>query len=85
MPPLVTGLKVVSLTGGEPLLDVDRLVEVISMRTAPVIPFIRTGTNGFLFAHPEKVDFDDKIGRLVDRLAVHAPSQFLDQSGFSGG
>ncbi|MEW6076885.1 MAG: radical SAM protein [Thermodesulfobacteriota bacterium] len=37
----------VSFTGGEPLLRLDDLAEMISHAGAVGIPFIRTGTNGF--------------------------------------
>ena len=64
------GIKAISFTGGEPLLDVDHLIELIHRAGDAGIPFIRTGTNGFVFRHPERADFNDRIARLADRLAA---------------
>lgn len=63
------GVQALSFTGGEPLLEVDRLVELIRHAGAAGIPFIRTGTNGYLFANPEKPGFYSRINRLVEKLA----------------
>lgn len=63
------GVRAISFTGGEPLLDVARLVELIRHAGAAGIPFIRTGTNGFMFAHPEKKGFGGRVGRLAEQLA----------------
>ena len=64
------GVQAISFTGGEPLLDLTRLVELINHAGYAGIPFIRTGTNGFLFRHPEKKHFEDRVARLVERLAA---------------
>lgn len=63
------GFQAISFTGGEPLLDIDRLIGLIRYAGDAGIPFIRTGTNGFIFRHPEQADFTDRISRLVERLA----------------
>jgi MoaA/NifB/PqqE/SkfB family radical SAM enzyme len=63
------GIQVISLTGGEPLLDINRLVKVIRYAGKAGISFIRTGTNGFLFSGHEKKDFEDRISRIVAQLA----------------
>lgn len=63
------GVQAISFTGGEPLLDVDRLVEMIRWAGAAGIPFIRTGTNGYMFAHPEKPGFRSRVARLAEKLA----------------
>lgn len=64
------GVQAISFTGGEPLLDVDRLVELIDHAGAADIPFIRTGTNGFMFANPDRKGFGRRVSRLVERLAA---------------
>jgi MoaA/NifB/PqqE/SkfB family radical SAM enzyme len=64
------GIKAISFTGGEPLLDVDHLIELINRAGEAGIPYIRTGTNGFIFHHPERTDFYDRVARLADRLAA---------------
>jgi MoaA/NifB/PqqE/SkfB family radical SAM enzyme len=63
------GVQAISFTGGEPLLDLPRLVELIRYAGDAGIPYIRTGTNGFMFRHPEKPDFSNRVSRLVDQLA----------------
>ena len=63
------GVQAISFTGGEPLMDIDRLIPLIWHAGRAGIPYIRTGTNGYLFAHPEKKGFEDRIARLAERLA----------------
>ena len=63
------GIQVISFTGGEPLLDISRLVEVIRYAGKAGIPFIRTGTNGFLFRHHKNKDFKERISRIAGQLA----------------
>jgi MoaA/NifB/PqqE/SkfB family radical SAM enzyme len=63
------GVQAISFTGGEPLLDSPRLAKLIRHAGQAGIEYIRTGTNGFLFAHPEKSGFEARVGRLVERLA----------------
>jgi uncharacterized Fe-S cluster-containing radical SAM superfamily protein len=64
------GIQAVSFTGGEPLLFLDDVLELIDYAGARGIPYIRTGTNGFLFRGAEQSDFGDRIKRLADRLAA---------------
>jgi MoaA/NifB/PqqE/SkfB family radical SAM enzyme len=64
------GVRVLSFTGGEPLLHLDVLVELIDYAGSIGIPFVRTGTNGFLFRHSHKPDFKDRINRLAQRLSA---------------
>lgn len=64
------GVQAVSFTGGEPLLMLDDLVEWITYAGKIGIPFIRTGTNGFLFCGSDRPGFMDRIQRLVERLAA---------------
>jgi MoaA/NifB/PqqE/SkfB family radical SAM enzyme len=63
------GFQAISFTGGEPLLDVHRLVDLIKHAGKAGIPFIRTGTNGFLFAKQDKDKLDEQIKRIVNLLA----------------
>lgn len=64
------GIQAVSFTGGEPLLMLDDLIQWISYAGRVGIPFIRTGTNGFLFRGWDRPDFTDRIQRLAERLAA---------------
>jgi MoaA/NifB/PqqE/SkfB family radical SAM enzyme len=63
------GFQVISFTGGEPMLDFNRLVELIRYAGNAGIPFIRTGTNGFLFKNSKIKDYEDRVAGMVDRLA----------------
>ena len=63
-------VEAVSFTGGEPLLLMDDLVAMLDYAGAAGIPYIRTGTNGFVFRHAERHDFDDRMHRLAARLAA---------------
>lgn len=62
-------IKAISFTGGEPLLHFEMLCELIDHAWDLGIPYIRSGTNGFVFKHPERYDFKSRVERLVDRLA----------------
>jgi MoaA/NifB/PqqE/SkfB family radical SAM enzyme len=63
------GIRVVSFTGGEPLLMIDELVALIKHAAAAGIDYIRTGTNGFYFARPDRPSFDLRINKLAEKLA----------------
>jgi MoaA/NifB/PqqE/SkfB family radical SAM enzyme len=63
------GVQALSFTGGEPLLFLDDLIDMMTYAGKIGIPFVRTGTNGFLLRHSDKPDFDDRIKRLAERLA----------------
>lgn len=63
------GIKAISFTGGEPFLDTGRLLTLIRHAGDAGIPFIRTGTNGFIFRRPQQAGFEDRISRLAERLA----------------
>ena len=62
------GMQAVSFTGGEPLLDLPRLTGMIRRAKKLGIPYIRTGTNGFVFRRHEAPDFADRMRRLADEL-----------------
>jgi len=63
------GVQALSFTGGEPMLFPDDLIDLMTYAGKIGIPFVRTGTNGFLLRHSHKPDFEDRIKRLTDRLA----------------
>lgn len=63
------GIKIVSFTGGEPLLFLNELIQLINYAGRAGIPNIRTGTNGFIFADAKAPLFQSKIERLAERLA----------------
>jgi hypothetical protein len=64
------GIEAVSFTGGEPLLLLEDLVTMLDYAGTAGIPYIRTGTNGFVFRHPGRPDFDARTHRLAARLAA---------------
>lgn len=63
------GFEAVSFTGGEPLLMIDALVDLIRHAGKAGIRYIRTGTNGFLFQRSDHPDFGDRISKLAEVLA----------------
>ncbi len=64
------GVQAVSFTGGEPLLYLDPVMELISHAGRAGIPYIRTGTNGFLFCGSRQPGFRDRIKAMADKLAA---------------
>lgn len=62
------GMQAVSFTGGEPLLDLPRLAGMVRRAKKLGIPYIRTGTNGFIFQRHEAPDFGDRMRRTADEL-----------------
>ncbi len=63
------GVQFISFTGGEPLLFCDDLISLIEHAGQAGIPFIRTGTNGYLFRYNGQPDFEDKMHRLAEKLS----------------
>jgi len=64
------GFRAVSFTGGEPFLFLEQLAELITHARSVGIEYIRTGTNGFLFANPDSPHFDSRVKRAVETLAA---------------
>ncbi len=62
-------MEVLSLTGGEPLLELDRLVELIRHAGRVGIKYIRTGTNGFVFCGNGNPLSADRTTLLAETLA----------------
>ena len=63
------GIQVLSFTGGEPLLVLDRLVDLINYAGCRGINYIRTGTNGFQFCGAEKPGFERRVHAIAAKLA----------------
>ncbi len=63
------GVTALSLTGGEPLLFLDQIVELIRYARDAGITYTRTGTNGFLFMNHDSPDFDRRVSRIAETLA----------------
>lgn len=64
------GMRMVSFTGGEPLLLLDDLIELLDHAGKVGFRYIRTGTNGFLFRNHEDPRFSDHVHKLAQRLAA---------------
>jgi hypothetical protein len=58
----------ISFTGGEPLLFLDDLAEMIHYANQAGIPMIRTGTNGFIFKNSDERAFTSRMQRIAKKL-----------------
>lgn len=65
-----SGISALSITGGEPFLCQKELVALIRHAGQAGIPYIRTGTNGFLFMGHDRPDFVGRVAELADTLAA---------------
>jgi len=59
----------ISFTGGEPFIYKKQLISLMKYASYNNIPYIRTGTNGFMFMDHESPDFLDKTKAFVEELA----------------
>lgn len=64
------GIRSLSFTGGEPLLFLDDIIELTHHATSAGIPYVRTGTNGFIFNNSESPGYRDKIVKIAEKLAA---------------
>lgn len=62
-------MEAIAFAGGEPFLYLDRVIELARHAGAAGIPYIRTGTNGFMFAGIQSARFDAEIHKMVEQLA----------------
>ncbi len=67
---VANNMQAVSFTGGEPFVVQKQLIECIDLAGRAGIPFIRTGTNGFMFAGHDKPDFKSSMHNLAEKLAA---------------
>ena len=68
-PPLKGASSHCPSPGGEPLLFLDEIIELIDHATGAGIPYVRTGTNGFLFMNSDRPDFERRLNAIAERLA----------------
>ncbi len=61
-------IQSISFTGGEPLLFLDDLTELIEYAKQAGILFVRTGTNGFVFMNPGKNGFYRRLKKTARKL-----------------
>jgi uncharacterized Fe-S cluster-containing radical SAM superfamily protein len=62
------GVMSVSITGGEPLLYSEQVLDLLAHARSLGIRYTRTGTNGFLFQRADASDFHRRVARLAVRL-----------------
>ncbi len=62
-------IQALSFTGGEPFLFRNELIELIQYASDKKIPFIRTGTNGYLFTNWQNPEFVYEIHDLAEKLS----------------
>ncbi len=63
------GVQALSITGGEPLLHLDDICELMNYAKTAGIKYTRTGTNGFFLRAPDQPGFTEKLKRNVEKLA----------------
>lgn len=63
------GVAAVSFTGGEPMLYLNELAELMRYAGSAGIEYIRTGTNGFFFVGSDKPGFERRIHTIAQTLA----------------
>jgi MoaA/NifB/PqqE/SkfB family radical SAM enzyme len=63
-------VQALSFTGGEPLLFFDDLIDLIHYADRSGIPYIRTGTNGFLFKNGNSSDFMSRVQPVIEQLST---------------
>jgi MoaA/NifB/PqqE/SkfB family radical SAM enzyme len=64
------GFSIVSFTGGEPLLHPELLISLLQYAGQLGMRFLRTGTNGFLFARSEDADYASRLEQTINNLAA---------------
>lgn len=62
------GVKAISFTGGEPFLYFDEIVSLLKYARDAGITYTRTGTNGFMFAESDSVDYRSRITKIAESL-----------------
>lgn len=62
-------IQALSFTGGEPFLYQEDLLSLLIYASQLGIPYLRTGTNGFMFSQSEDSHFEDKIHRFAEELS----------------
>ncbi len=62
------GMESLSITGGEPLLYGEEVIQLLRYARKAGIRYTRTGTNGFLFANHSQPGFEKKVSSLAEKL-----------------
>lgn len=62
-------IQALSITGGEPLLMLDTVAELLRYAGKVGIRYLRTGTNGYFFRDPDAKNFLSRVQRVANTLA----------------
>jgi MoaA/NifB/PqqE/SkfB family radical SAM enzyme len=66
------GVEAVSFTGGEPFINIPEILELLDYAKDLKIPYLRSGTNGYMFAPGGKAAGPDRLIPFVE-LLVKSP------------
>jgi MoaA/NifB/PqqE/SkfB family radical SAM enzyme len=64
------GVEAVSLTGGEPFLGMEKILELLDYGVRRGIPYMRSGTNGYMFARYGRAAGTEEADRFAQNLAA---------------
>jgi MoaA/NifB/PqqE/SkfB family radical SAM enzyme len=64
------GINAVSLTGGEPFIHIDLILELLDYGARRGIRYLRSGTNGYMFAPGGKPAETGELARFAQALAA---------------
>jgi MoaA/NifB/PqqE/SkfB family radical SAM enzyme len=62
------GVEAVSFTGGEPFINIPEIISLLDYAGNLNIPYLRSGTNGYMFSSGGKAAGLDKLIRFVESL-----------------
>jgi MoaA/NifB/PqqE/SkfB family radical SAM enzyme len=62
-------IQAVSLTGGEPFIDISETLALLDYAASLGIPYLRSGTNGYMFASGKEAAGPDNLIPFADALA----------------
>ncbi|MDR3144791.1 MAG: radical SAM protein [Treponema sp.] len=62
------GVEAVSFTGGEPFINIPEILSLLDYDGGLRIPYLRSGTNGYMFAPGGKAAAPDRLILLVESL-----------------
>jgi MoaA/NifB/PqqE/SkfB family radical SAM enzyme len=63
-----TGVEAVSFTGGEPFIDIPEILSLLEYAGDLGIPYLRSGTNGYMFAPRGKAAGSDQLIPFVEAV-----------------
>jgi MoaA/NifB/PqqE/SkfB family radical SAM enzyme len=73
---VLNGIDAVSLTGGEPFIEIPETMELLDYARQRGIIYLRSGTNGYMFTHEGQAAGIEKIDSFVKTLAASGIRNF---------